>query len=156
MTNARLSQIGMSQNPKKPKINVFDPKDDIGIDDEICAICTEPYGELRDVITINCNHVYHLKCILKWMFVHHGKTCPLCRAEIVKILYQNSEYTCQQLFTLKVDVDINGRPTHFVNATMRAIVNNPSLMTHLTVRIFAKYEDELGFDDSLYDQIKRL
>ena len=43
---------------------------------EPCSICFEDINE-NDKKTINCNHVYHEKCIEKWFSINHQ--CPLCR-----------------------------------------------------------------------------
>lgn len=44
-----------------------------------CAICMEVCGDADpDLIKINCNHIYHRKCLSKWKV----PTCPLCRENI--------------------------------------------------------------------------
>ena len=41
-----------------------------------CSICFEDINE-NDKNILNCNHIYHEKCIEKWFSINHQ--CPLCR-----------------------------------------------------------------------------
>ena len=41
-----------------------------------CRICLEYYN--TDIIKLNCNHIYHKKCLAKL----NKYTCPLCRQNI--------------------------------------------------------------------------
>lgn len=43
----------------------------------VCTICLE---EVRSV-PLECGHVFHNKCILKWL--QDNDTCPNCRMELV-------------------------------------------------------------------------
>lgn len=44
-----------------------------------CAFCLESINEY-DYATLNCNHIYHLRCIQEWVNITKNitKLCPLC------------------------------------------------------------------------------
>jgi hypothetical protein len=48
-----------------------------------CTICLMELSEGTDVILLPCEHIFHEKCIIKWLKVHN--TCPLCRYELLNI-----------------------------------------------------------------------
>jgi hypothetical protein len=47
-----------------------------------CSICLFDYNEQQEeqqeVIKINCNHIFHLTCLSKWVN-QNKQTCPICR-----------------------------------------------------------------------------
>ncbi|XP_068638390.1 probable E3 ubiquitin-protein ligase XERICO [Aristolochia californica] len=43
-----------------------------------CAVCLCDVEEGDEVRELQCRHVYHRKCLDKWL-EHSGVTCPLCR-----------------------------------------------------------------------------
>jgi hypothetical protein len=51
---------------------------------DCCCICLFEYNyleqqvEQEQIIKINCNHVFHLKCLSSWIN-HNKQTCPICR-----------------------------------------------------------------------------
>ncbi|KAL9264984.1 E3 ubiquitin-protein ligase RING1-like-like protein [Drosera capensis] len=49
---------------------------------EPCAICFEGFMDGDDLQGLQCCHVFHENCILKWFQLHH--TCPVCRCTIDK------------------------------------------------------------------------
>ena len=57
---------------------------DVTIDCSIC-MCNIEHKTSRSTLFITkpCNHVFHKKCIEKWVQTSFNKTCPLCRTEIV-------------------------------------------------------------------------
>jgi hypothetical protein len=46
----------------------------------ICAVCIEDFKLGDDVKELNCNHLYHPKCIEFWM-INHDR-CPICKNKI--------------------------------------------------------------------------
>jgi hypothetical protein len=63
----------------------------IGIDDEIitlagastCSICLEDICPSDAIEILNCEHVFHKKCLKKWKKMKPGvSNCPLCRDTI--------------------------------------------------------------------------
>ncbi|GIY21690.1 e3 ubiquitin-protein ligase TRAIP [Caerostris extrusa] len=56
-----------------------------------CVICTDLYDTGKDIVTIPCGHVFHFKCLTKW--IDRSKTCPQCRSHVIskdiKKLYFN-------------------------------------------------------------------
>ncbi|XVF44651.1 hypothetical protein PTKIN_Ptkin02bG0140900 [Pterospermum kingtungense] len=51
-----------------------------GVEEEVCSICLVEL-EKEDVVSQlqKCGHVFHMKCIEKWVERDHF-TCPLCRS----------------------------------------------------------------------------
>ena len=51
-----------------------------------CSICLQKYipGEYKRTLP-NCEHVFHKKCIDKWLKKTDCKHCPLCRKSYTKI-----------------------------------------------------------------------
>lgn len=45
--------------------------------DETCVICLD---NLYDICMLPCEHIFHKKCIYKWM--KKNNTCPICRTQI--------------------------------------------------------------------------
>ncbi len=77
-----MSKAYLRQLPKIPSYLL--PRD------ANCPICTQPYenqtadsGSFEKAIRLPCNnnHVFGSECLLEWL--RHGKTCPLCRSELV-------------------------------------------------------------------------
>ncbi|MCL7030876.1 hypothetical protein MKW94_030677 [Papaver nudicaule] len=55
-----------------------------------CAICIGKFRK-RDELRLlpNCSHVFHSKCIDKWILVSNQQNCPLCRSSIKLIENQD-------------------------------------------------------------------
>jgi hypothetical protein len=47
---------------------------------EECSVCYESITK-RNGITLQCNHIFHAKCVKRWISSNHT-TCPYCRAAI--------------------------------------------------------------------------
>ena len=47
---------------------------------KICTICLDNYKIADKIIYLPCFHLYHSKCIKKWL--ECSKICPLCKKEI--------------------------------------------------------------------------
>ena len=45
-----------------------------------CSICLMEVTEGQDTILLPCGHMFHDKCVTKWLEIHN--TCPLCRFEL--------------------------------------------------------------------------
>lgn len=51
-------------------------------DTNSCSICLDPY-EIYDVLlTLTCQHEFHLVCINEWIVPNSETSCPLCRHPI--------------------------------------------------------------------------
>ncbi|GMH92059.1 hypothetical protein TrVE_jg2780 [Triparma verrucosa] len=48
--------------------------------DPMCIVCLEPFSKENPVITLSCEHVYHLGCLRTWL--RRSKNCPTCRGVI--------------------------------------------------------------------------
>jgi len=56
------------------------------IDDNICAICLEPYDEENGSCVTGgtqCTHLYHKNCIIRWM--EKRDFCPFCREDMFTV-----------------------------------------------------------------------
>ncbi|WJX53977.1 RING-type E3 ubiquitin transferase [Trifolium repens] len=45
-------------------------------EEDTCPICLEEYDEENPKLTTNCDHHFHLACILEWM--ERSESCPVC------------------------------------------------------------------------------
>lgn len=80
------SAIEHGTNDRKPeqKIDVnyfrYNPKKhDIG-EDNSCSICHNDYSRGEYLSILNCDHIFHTKCIEEWGL--YKPECPLCRCNI--------------------------------------------------------------------------
>ncbi|KAJ8768560.1 hypothetical protein K2173_022670 [Erythroxylum novogranatense] len=51
------------------------------VDEDICPICLEEYDGENPKLTTNCEHHFHLACILEWM--ERSDSCPVCDKEMI-------------------------------------------------------------------------
>jgi len=49
--------------------------------DKECVVCLEPYEKEDEISKLPCNHIFHYKCISKWVLTN--QTCPLCRDNLL-------------------------------------------------------------------------
>lgn len=54
-----------------------------------CCICHQPLSSSKCYRIKKCKHVYHKHCIKEWYSSLNNtyKTCPLCRTQIVPVLF---------------------------------------------------------------------
>ena len=45
--------------------------------DSDCSICLEPFSKDKEIIILECKHIYHTDCIVQWL--NKDISCPLCR-----------------------------------------------------------------------------
>ena len=58
----------------------YDPnKHDVG-EDKQCTICHNEYESGEDLSILNCDHIFHTKCVEEWGL--YKAECPLCRHKI--------------------------------------------------------------------------
>ena len=62
---------------------IFKDTDDGLVSEPTCAVCLENFLIGSNVTTMPCSHIFHTKCILKWLARNH--VCPLCRFELPKL-----------------------------------------------------------------------
>ena len=55
-------------------------KEDDPLINTVCSICLENYKKNDYYRTLNCNHIFHKKCIDRWF--KNQETCPMCRTNI--------------------------------------------------------------------------
>ncbi|CAL4947910.1 unnamed protein product [Urochloa decumbens] len=49
-------------------------------DDQECCICLAQYREKEEVRQLPCTHMFHLKCVDRWLRII--SSCPLCKQEL--------------------------------------------------------------------------
>lgn len=54
-----------------------------------CSICVEEFKTGDEVGVLDCNHLFHHKCILEWG--HYNVVCPICREKIPSIEEEEEE-----------------------------------------------------------------
>jgi len=56
------------------------PGDDVSMKDELegetCSICIDEFDSQHQIYKLECGHVFHKECILRWM--NNESRCPLC------------------------------------------------------------------------------
>ena len=45
-----------------------------------CVICMDEYSDGDSIATLQCNHLFHKKCILSWL--SQSTSCPMCRTQV--------------------------------------------------------------------------
>jgi hypothetical protein len=93
----------MTSNNNDDNISVISYSSDINN----CSICMSHYN-IKNLHTLNCNHVFHKDCINEWLTKNN--TCPLCRA-IVNIKPLN--ISIQPLPQIHIQNFININATHY-------------------------------------------
>ena len=71
--NNKISTQPLKQNNN---LNIFKAKKNMGV----CSICLEQTKQNDDICVLNCCHMFHHNCILKW--IKCKRNCPLCRESI--------------------------------------------------------------------------
>ncbi|EOA17891.1 hypothetical protein CARUB_v10006300mg [Capsella rubella] len=54
-----------------------DSEDEIRTEQDVCSICLEALGEVRNTMNLVCSHSFHKDCIFQWLY--HNLSCPICR-----------------------------------------------------------------------------
>lgn len=47
---------------------------------DVCSICLDDVAVNEKVCLLNCTHMFHENCIVKWL--GQNNTCPLCRCQL--------------------------------------------------------------------------
>ena len=55
-----------------------------------CSICLEKYGEKKKICLTECNHIFHFKCLRKFILESKFSLCPLCKFDLVKNLKEKN------------------------------------------------------------------
>ncbi|CAH9098147.1 unnamed protein product [Cuscuta epithymum] len=71
------------------RLSSLSPKEE----EEVCPTCLEEYDDDNPKIKTQCNHHFHLACILDWR--KRSDTCPICNQEMM--------YESEPLRYIKVD-----------------------------------------------------
>ena len=94
-----------------------------------CSICLMEVTEGQDTILLPCGHMFHDKCVTKWLEIHN--TCPLCRFELPTddADYERQRNQRNQQREENIRNNPNVRPIDFnhpenINSNMNINVNN--------------------------------
>jgi RING-finger-containing ubiquitin ligase len=52
---------------------------------ERCTVCLEDFKHRDLLLKLDCSHVFHQTCALRWLQLH--KRCPLCQVEITSKVF---------------------------------------------------------------------
>lgn len=63
---------------KIPLMKYKDISENIKSNNILCSICQNNFKKYNKIRLLNCNHVYHQRCIDKWLLEMSHK-CPICR-----------------------------------------------------------------------------
>ena len=98
-----------------------------------CSICLESFTLTSDIYTTLCGHVFHYKCIQKWL-ESGNQHCSTCRqdcsiVEIVKLYFSENESAlennnlCTQLESenLKLQQEVNALKDRDLAANQKCI-----------------------------------
>ncbi|GFT64550.1 TRAF-interacting protein [Nephila pilipes] len=64
-----------------------------------CVICTDLFDTGIGIVSTQCGHVFHSKCLFKW--IDRSKTCPECRGPV------SSKNVSKLYFSFAPDDDLN-------------------------------------------------
>ncbi|OIV93665.1 hypothetical protein TanjilG_04897, partial [Lupinus angustifolius] len=86
-TSAKLEEVKESESKVQTDLEPNSTKDpEIGLaklgerislaEEDDCPICLEEYDAENPKLTTDCDHHFHLACILEW--TERSETCPIC------------------------------------------------------------------------------
>ena len=82
LTDSEFSKISTKVMSKKLKKVIGKHDEDV-----TCSICLEDIRFKQHCKILKCNHVFHKKCISRWLMNECEKpTCPCCRADVRKMI----------------------------------------------------------------------
>jgi hypothetical protein len=87
-TNENNNSNNNKSNMNKSNINSLDIKKykRCNINTVDCSICYEKVKPSEYIRELNCNHIFHKKCIDKWLLLSmknkENINCPICRTTI--------------------------------------------------------------------------
>ncbi|KAL0373681.1 UNVERIFIED_CONTAM: putative E3 ubiquitin-protein ligase RHB1A [Sesamum radiatum] len=80
--NCRSQTGSFPDSPRKVDVDLLKSNPPLSAADEedACPTCLEEYDSENPKIMTECNHHFHLSCILEWM--ERSDTCPVCNQEM--------------------------------------------------------------------------
>ena len=92
--NPNFLTVGFSDNSNFENNKIFNGKL-IGS----CSICYDNIYDFETNVKLNCSHIYHKKCIEKWLINTPKNSCPMCRSTFdyteIKFQTKNISYSNQ-------------------------------------------------------------
>ena len=122
-----LRRVGLVRSlvikPAKPKIklekikmtkDLLTKNDGNKNEAPVCCICLAPIKINQDVTLLKCQHLYHFKCLEKW--VQNKEACPFCRGKIefAKIKKKNKDK--------KEDLKVEDKKININNLNIRPVI----------------------------------
>jgi hypothetical protein len=71
----QIKSIGKCKKVKAESANIID---------QVCPICLENFKENEFYRNLECNHIFHKKCIDRWFRKDHSD-CPMCRKQVINL-----------------------------------------------------------------------
>ncbi|KAG8382205.1 hypothetical protein BUALT_Bualt05G0052500 [Buddleja alternifolia] len=66
-----------------PVVKFSDLEEEVAEPPENCAVCLYEFSGEDEIRRLtNCRHIFHRRCLDRWMD-HDQKTCPLCRTQFI-------------------------------------------------------------------------
>ena len=80
--NIKVKEIKYKKLSKSKYVKLLGNYKKFKQDDEVtCPICLENIIENEYVRELKCNHVYHKKCIDRWLYTSDQYLCPYCKID---------------------------------------------------------------------------
>lgn len=83
-----------------------------------CTICLDKFGNSKNVCLTPCNHIFHHKCLRKYIFESKFSNCPLCKYDLFICLKKLSiNYKCIKIpeNALSLDNEEDSENNNYVN-----------------------------------------
>jgi hypothetical protein len=89
------------QKPVKPNVDLIK----IDSKTEDCSICYNLLNDPTKIVITNCNHIFHLECIQKWIAtrVTIRPSCPNCRTRMTIMRSSNKK---KKVLMTNMDVEV--------------------------------------------------
>lgn len=81
----------------------------------------------RGLFKTSCNHVFHSKCIRRWMVTHKNLTCPMCRQPILADLQHFTSIPFHVKLFLIYNHFPPPQPAYMFPSHLHSLLNMPSV-----------------------------
>lgn len=89
-------------------------------DNTQCSICLETIQQNETVVTLECQHTFHLQCIERWCSSHNS--CPICRSVIEE--HEEQEQSIPNIQTQRIIVN------NITTIAMNIRINDNTISTY--------------------------
>ncbi len=86
--------LGKKDLIKKQKVYIFQkiiiplnkiPNNSLNLGSQ-CPICLDDFTPLKKVCSTPCKHIFHFKCLRKYIIETNNSNCPICKFDLLKVL----------------------------------------------------------------------